>query len=54
VNGIADGQDLAPFVTALISASSDPAHLCHGDFSADGVIEINDVPGQVDALLFAP
>ncbi len=50
-NGRADGRDIAPFVTALLSASNTQSELCHIDFNANDVIDPGDVPGFVQLLL---
>lgn len=50
-DGSADGRDLQWFVDAMLSASTDPVDLCHGDFSLNGVIDTADIPGMVQTLL---
>jgi hypothetical protein len=47
----ADGLDIAPFVAALLTASTDASDLFHADFNANGVIDLGDVPGFTQKLL---
>ncbi|MBX3396444.1 MAG: PQQ-dependent sugar dehydrogenase [Phycisphaerae bacterium] len=49
-----DGADLQLFVEAILNESTDPADLCPGDFSANGVMDLGDVPGMVNALISIP
>jgi hypothetical protein len=49
--GGTNGEDLQPFVDALMAHSTDPAKVCPGDFSGNLVVDLADVPGMVDALL---
>ena len=51
VSGSADGSDISPFVTALLDASTVSSDLCHADFNANGVIDLDDVPGFTQKLL---
>lgn len=50
-SGSADGRDIAPFVAAVIAGSTDPTALYHADFSGNGVIDLDDVPGFVQKLV---
>lgn len=51
VDGVTDGLDVHPFATAVMSASSQPLDLSHGDFSGNNVMDTADIDGMVDALL---
>jgi hypothetical protein len=44
-------MDISPFVSALLAASADPSDLCRADFSGNGVIDVEDLPGFVENLL---
>ena len=50
-DGLADGRDMAVFVSALVSASVNPVHIAHGDFNEDGKIDPADTPCFVTRLL---
>lgn len=46
-----DGLDTAPFVAALLAASTAPSDLCRADFNANGIIDVGDVPGFTQKVL---
>lgn len=46
-----DGRDIATFVESVLAGSAAPEVVCKFDFSADGLIDSNDTPGLVNALL---
>ncbi len=52
-NGGAKGDDVQPFVLALVNQSNLPNDVCHADFSASGHIDTLDLPGFVAKLLGA-
>ncbi|MFO0974659.1 MAG: choice-of-anchor tandem repeat NxxGxxAF-containing protein [Phycisphaerae bacterium] len=47
----ANGADVQPFTAALLAGSTTSGDLCHGDFSANAVIDAADVTGFVQKLL---
>lgn len=55
VNGdtFLNGLDLDPFVSGILGTPSQ-SELCHGDFSANGVLDVADVDGMAAALINAP
>jgi len=50
-SGFADGDDLQPFAGAVLALSDDANDVCHADFSLNGIVDPNDIPGMVDVLL---
>ncbi len=50
-DGQANGRDVASFVLAVQSASTDSVAVCSADFDGNGSIGLADVPGFVGALL---
>jgi hypothetical protein len=50
-SGVADGDDIQMFIAAVLDQATDPASVCPGDFSDDGVVDLADVDGMVSALL---
>ncbi|HWL94609.1 MAG TPA: hypothetical protein VNT79_13885 [Phycisphaerae bacterium] len=50
-SGFANGADVQLFVDAVLSQSTDPMDVCHGDFSGNRVVDVADVPGMVQTLL---
>lgn len=46
-----DGMDISQFVSALLDASTDSSDLFHADFNANGVIDVDDIPGFTQKLL---
>jgi hypothetical protein len=50
-DSLTNSADIAAFITAFTHASTDPADLCPGDFNRNGMIDMDDVPGLVSALL---
>ena len=50
-DGIIDGLDIQPFVTAIVFGSSDAASVYLADFDSDGALTSADVDGFIDALL---
>jgi hypothetical protein len=53
-DGVTNGRDLQQFFEAILAGSTSPADVCPGDFSANGVMDLDDIPGMVSALLSAP
>lgn len=51
-NGVIDGRDIGVFVNAALLGGP-ASQICHGDFSGEGQITADDVPGLVNALLSA-
>ncbi|MBN2561984.1 MAG: S8 family serine peptidase [Phycisphaerae bacterium] len=53
MNGLdgCNGDDIQLFVDALLEGSTDPSKVCPGDFSNNGVVDLADIDGMVDALL---
>jgi len=49
-NGVLDGRDIGIFVNATLLGGT-PEQVCRGDFSGDGQLGSDDVPGLVVALL---
>lgn len=50
VDGLVDGQDVSAFTAAVIGSPT-AGDICHGDFSTDSALTVDDVPGMVAALL---
>jgi hypothetical protein len=50
-NGRADGQDIDYFMQALIYQSTYVRDLCHGDYNHNGVVDPDDMPGFIQALV---
>lgn len=46
-----NGRDISIFVNAVMGQSQDPTDLCRGDFSFSFVMDPDDIPGMVGALL---
>lgn len=46
-----NGNDIALFVEAMLSGSTNAGDLCHGDFDNSGTLDAADVPAMVNALL---
>lgn len=49
--GGTNGEDVQPFVDALLANSTDPTDVCPGDFSGNLIVDPADVSGMVNALL---
>ncbi|MCG8408379.1 MAG: PQQ-dependent sugar dehydrogenase [Phycisphaerales bacterium] len=54
IDGITDSEDIQRFVDALTSGSPTLDDACHGNFNGVNDLDIDDVPGFVNALLSAP
>ncbi len=52
-NGATNGDDIAPFVTAVLDGSTAAADVCPGDFSGNGIVDPADTADFVTALLSA-
>ncbi len=50
-DGSTNGDDIAPFVAARISGTTDPGTVCPGDFDDSGVIDAPDEPAFIACLL---
>lgn len=50
-DGTADGRDIAPFISAVVSGSGSPAVLRRADVNASGAADVQDIPVFVDDLL---
>lgn len=49
-DGLADGNDIGPFVQALTASEPAGGLVYRGDFTGDGVLDLEDVPGFVAVL----
>ncbi len=52
-DGLVDGRDLPAFVEAVFRESPTASDVCHGDFSGDSAVDLEDVESFVLALLNA-
>ncbi len=50
-DGVADGDDISPFCSALINGSTAAADVCAGDFSANLRVDSTDTPAFIGTLL---
>ncbi|MFO0973076.1 MAG: hypothetical protein U1A27_06525 [Phycisphaerae bacterium] len=50
-SGATNGNDIQPFVSAVMSGSTNPTVLCSADFSGNSVMDATDVPGFVATLI---
>jgi len=50
-DGLVDGQDVGALVQTMLSASPDPGAVARGDFNGDTVLDLDDVPQFIAALL---
>lgn len=50
-SGSVNGADIQLFVDGVMTLSTDPAYLCPGDFSADHVMDYDDMSGFIAALM---
>jgi hypothetical protein len=46
-----DGVDIQFFLTALTSVAPSQDEICRGDFNDNGILDVGDVEGMVDALV---
>lgn len=52
-DGLVDGNDIAPFIGALLRPTQDACLISRGDFNLDGQLTVDDIPGFISALLGA-
>ena len=48
---VADGLDIAPFITAVLAGSTSQADVCPGDFSGNSAMDADDITPFTDALV---
>ncbi len=53
-DGFTNGKDVQRFVDAVLRESFDAADVCPGDFTLNGFVTVDDVPGMVHRLLGIP
>lgn len=52
-NGATNGLDIRDFVDVLLGGGT-PDQVCSGDFDGQNGLDVNDIPGMVNAMLNAP
>lgn len=50
-DGFTNGDDIKSFVRAIMAESFAPADVCPGDFSLNGQVSAEDIPGMISLLL---
>lgn len=50
-DGFTDGLDIQVFTQAVLDLSTASVNVCHADFDDDGVIDLGDLDGFIDAVL---
>lgn len=50
-DGSPDGLDIQDFVQAVLDTSTASVDVCHADFDDDGMIDLGDLDGFIDAVL---
>ncbi len=51
VDGVADGLDVSPFISAMLMGARPSAWYCALDFDADGDVSVSDIEPFIEALL---
>ncbi len=50
-SGTTDGEDIGPFVQAVLTGTSTPPEVCHADFGHNNIVDESDIQPLVELLL---